>query len=57
MREFLNTDRWTMLGKAPPGRRNVVVSLHRTPKYEAMLEPRSTAGGRQGRVSTGWPGR
>jgi hypothetical protein len=35
--EFLNTDRWTMLGKAPRGRRDVAVPLHRTPKYEAML--------------------
>ena len=34
---FLNTDRWTMLGKAPRGRRDVVVPLRRTPKYEAML--------------------
>ena len=37
MWEFLNTDRWTMLGKAPRGRRDVVVPLHRTPKYELML--------------------
>jgi hypothetical protein len=35
--EFLNTDRWIMLGKAPRGRRDVVVPLHRTPKYEVML--------------------
>jgi DNA invertase Pin-like site-specific DNA recombinase len=35
--EFLNTDRWIMLGKAPRGCRNVVVPLHRTPKYEVML--------------------
>ncbi|MEX0671421.1 MAG: hypothetical protein WD060_13295, partial [Pirellulales bacterium] len=35
--ESLNTDRWTMLGKAPRGRRDVVVPLHRTPKYELML--------------------
>jgi len=35
--EFLNTDRWIMLGKAPRGCRDVVVSLRRTPKYEAML--------------------
>jgi len=32
MREFLNTDRWTMLGKASRGRRDVVVLLNRTPK-------------------------
>jgi hypothetical protein len=37
MREFLNTDRWTMLGKAPRGRRDLVVPLRRKPKYEAML--------------------
>jgi DNA invertase Pin-like site-specific DNA recombinase len=35
--EFLNTDRWIMLGKAPRGRRDAVVPLRRTPKYEAML--------------------
>ena len=35
--EFLNTDRWTMLGKALCGRRDVVVLLNRTPKYEVML--------------------
>jgi hypothetical protein len=35
--EFLNTDRWIMLGKAPCGRRDVVVLLNRTPKYEVML--------------------
>ena len=35
--EFLNTDRWIILGKAPRGRRDVAVPLHRTPKYEAML--------------------
>jgi hypothetical protein len=35
--EFLNTDRWIMAGKTPRGRRNVVVPLRRTPKYEAML--------------------
>ena len=33
----MNTDRWTMLGKAPRGRRDVVVPLQRTPKYELML--------------------
>jgi hypothetical protein len=37
MWEFLNTARWIMLGKAPCGRRDVVVPLRRTPKYEAML--------------------
>ena len=37
MWEFLNTDRWTMPEKAPRGRRDVVVSLHPTPKYEAMM--------------------
>jgi len=37
MWEFLNADRWIMLGKAPRGRRDVVVPLRRTPKYEAML--------------------
>jgi len=37
MWEFLNTDRWIMLGTAPRGRRDVVVSLRRTPKYEVML--------------------
>ena len=37
MWEFLNTDRWIMLGTAPRGRRDVVVPLRRTPKYEAML--------------------
>jgi hypothetical protein len=26
-----------MRGKAPRGRRGIVVALHRTPKYEAML--------------------
>ena len=35
--EFLNTDRWIMLGTAPRGRRDVVVLLNRTPKYEVML--------------------
>jgi hypothetical protein len=35
--EFLNTDRWIMLGTAPRGRRDVVVPLRRTPKYEVML--------------------
>ena len=35
--EFLNTDRWTMLGKALCSRREFVISLQRTPKYEAML--------------------
>ena len=35
--EFLNTDRWIMLGKAPRGRRDVVVLLNRTPKYAVML--------------------
>lgn len=35
--EFLNADRWTMLGKAPRGRRDIVVPLRRTPKYEVML--------------------
>jgi len=37
MWEFLNTARWIMLGKAPRGRRDVVVPLRRTPKYEVML--------------------
>jgi hypothetical protein len=37
MREFLNADRWTILGKAPRGRRDVVVPLHRTPKYELLM--------------------
>jgi len=37
MWEFLNTDRWTMLGKASCSRREFVISLRRTPKYEAML--------------------
>ena len=37
MREFLNTDRWIMLGKLLCGRRDVVVLLNRTPKYEVML--------------------
>ncbi len=37
MWEFLNTDRWIMLGKVPRGRRDVVVLLNRTPKYAAML--------------------
>jgi len=36
-RPFLNTDRWIMLGKAPRGCHDVVVPLHRTPKYELML--------------------
>ena len=36
--EFLNTDRWTMLGKAPCSRHEFVISLRRTPKYEAMLQ-------------------
>ena len=35
--EFLSTDRWTMLGKASCSRREFVISLRRTPKYEAML--------------------
>ena len=35
--EFLNTDRWIMLGKAPCGRRKLMISLQRTRKYEAML--------------------
>ncbi len=37
MWEFLNTDRWTMLGKAPRGRRDVVVPLRRPPKYEILM--------------------
>jgi hypothetical protein len=37
MWEFLNTDRWTMLGKAPRGCRDAVVPLQHTPKYEAMM--------------------
>ncbi len=37
MWEFLNTARWIMLGKALRGRRDVVVPLRRTPKYEVML--------------------
>jgi hypothetical protein len=37
MREFLNTDRWIMLRKAPRGRRDVLVPLFRTPKNEVML--------------------
>jgi hypothetical protein len=37
MWEFLNTDRWITLGTAPRGRRDVVVPLHCTPKYELML--------------------
>ena len=35
--EFLNTDRWIMLGKASCSRREFVIALRRTPKYEAML--------------------
>jgi hypothetical protein len=35
--EFLNTDRWTTHKKSPRGRRDVVVSLQRTPKYEVLL--------------------
>jgi site-specific DNA recombinase len=35
--EFLNTDRWIMLGKASRGRRDVVVLLNHTPKYAVML--------------------
>ena len=38
MWEFLNTDRWTMLGKALCSRREFVISLRRTPKYEVMLQ-------------------
>lgn len=34
---FLNADRWIMPGNAPCGRGEFVISLHRTPKYEAML--------------------
>jgi len=30
--EFLNTDRWIMLGKAPRGCHGFVVPLHRTPR-------------------------
>jgi hypothetical protein len=37
MWEFLHGDRWIMVGKARRGRRDVVVSLHRAPKYEVML--------------------
>lgn len=37
MWEFLNADRWTMLGKAPRGRRIVVVQLRRTPKYAVIM--------------------
>ncbi|MEI6239519.1 MAG: hypothetical protein WCR51_03960 [Planctomycetia bacterium] len=37
MWEFLHGARWTTLGKAPRGRRDVVISLQRLPKYEAML--------------------
>jgi site-specific DNA recombinase len=35
--EFLNTDRWIMLGKAPSGCREVMVPLQRTPKYELLM--------------------
>jgi hypothetical protein len=35
--EFLHADRWIMLEKAPRGRRDIVVPLQRTPKYEALL--------------------
>jgi hypothetical protein len=56
MWEFLNTDRWTMLGKAPRGRRDVVVPLHRTPKYEltSRLRWRWIAVGKPGKGSIGW---
>lgn len=37
MWEFLNTDRWTMPETAIRGRRDIVVPLHRTPKYKVML--------------------
>jgi hypothetical protein len=37
MWEFLNTDRWTIHEKALRGRRDLVVLLCRTPKYEVML--------------------
>ena len=37
MWEFLNADRWIMLGKAPSGRCEFVISLQRMPKYEMML--------------------
>ena len=37
MREFLNTDRWTMPETAARGRRELVVPLRRVPQYEAML--------------------
>ncbi|MFM8734785.1 MAG: recombinase family protein [Pirellulales bacterium] len=42
MWEFLNADRWIMLGKVPSGRQVVVVSLHPTPKYVVMM-PQITA--------------
>ena len=35
--EFSNTDRWIILGKPPPARREIVDPLRSTPKYEAML--------------------
>jgi len=37
MWEFLNTDRWIMLGKAHRSRRDAVVPLRRMPKYEVMM--------------------
>ena len=37
MWEFLNTDRWITLGKAPRGRCDIMVPLRRTPKDEAMM--------------------
>lgn len=45
---FLNADRWTVPEKAPRGLRDVVVSLQRMPKYEAML-PEIIAMARPGR--------
>ena len=35
--EFLKSDRWIMLAKAPFGRRELVISLQRTPNYAARL--------------------
>jgi len=49
--EFLHGDRWIMLGKVPRGRRDVVVVLNRTPKYQVTL-PQIVEWRRLGRAST-----
>ena len=54
---FLHGDRWTMPEKAPRGRREIVLPLHRTPKYEVMAydfanRDEAAAVAREGRTPT-----